>query len=81
MQFDSLDAFLDMGGYGFYVWLSFGVSAFLLVLLVIVSQQQHKKVIQHIHSRQRREQKLRQAAELQKAKAAAPTDEAKEVSS
>ena len=26
MQFESLSAFLDMGGYGFFVWLAFGVT-------------------------------------------------------
>ena len=27
MHWNSLDAFLAMGGYGFYVWLSFGLTA------------------------------------------------------
>ncbi len=66
MQFDSFSAFLDMGGYGFYVWLSYGVTALLLVILVINSKSKNKAVIKHIIARQKRENKLRQAATLQK---------------
>lgn len=33
MQFDSLSEFLAMGGYGFFVWISFGLSFFALILL------------------------------------------------
>lgn len=73
MQFDSISAFLDMGGYGFYVWLSYGVSAFVLALLVFSSISNHKKTKQHIAQRQKREIKLRQAAELQNAQASADT--------
>jgi len=66
MQFDSFSAFLAMGGYGFYVWLSYGVTALLLVILLINSKSQNKAVIKHIIARQKRENKLRQAAALQK---------------
>lgn len=31
MQWQSIDAFLSMGGYGFYVWVSFGLSAVCMV--------------------------------------------------
>ncbi|MBA6389645.1 heme exporter protein CcmD [Colwellia sp. BRX10-3] len=67
MQFDSISAFLDMGGYGFYVWLSYGVSIIALALLVFFSINSHKKIKQQIAQRIKREAKLRQAAELQKA--------------
>lgn len=66
MQFDSFSAFWAMGGYGFYVWLSYGVTALLLIILVIASRNQKAAVIAHIRARQKREQKLRQAAALQK---------------
>lgn len=65
MKFDSLQAFLDMGGYGFYVWLSYGVSLGLLTLLLISSLSAHKKVKQQIQQKQKREQKLRKAAQMQ----------------
>lgn len=66
MQFDSFSAFLDMGGYGFFVWLSYGVSITALALLVFSSLSSHKKIKQQIVQRQKREAKLRQAAEQQK---------------
>jgi heme exporter protein D len=67
MQFDSISAFLDMGGYGFYVWLSYGVSIFALTVLVFSIMNSHKKIKQQIVQRIKREAKLRQAAEQQKA--------------
>ncbi len=60
MQFESFSAFLDMGGYGFYVWLSFGVSTALILVLVFSSILGHKQVINNIALRQQREDKLRQ---------------------
>ena len=66
MQFDSFSAFLAMGGYGFYVWLSYGVTALLLVGLILASRSKNRAVIQHIIARQKRENKLRQAAAQQK---------------
>ena len=66
MQFDSFSAFIDMGGYGFYVWLSYGVATALLLLLIISSVSGHKQVIKDIALRQKREQALRQARELRK---------------
>ncbi|MFT5634973.1 MAG: heme exporter protein D [Cognaticolwellia sp.] len=71
MQFDSISAFLDMGGYGFYVWLSYGVSIIALALLVFSSLNSHKKIKQQIAQRIKREAKLRQAAELKKAQTSA----------
>lgn len=32
MQWESLDAFLAMGGYGLYVWLSYGLTAVCIVV-------------------------------------------------
>ena len=63
MQFDSISAFFDMGGYAFFVWLSYGVSAFLLAALVYSSHNNHKNVKNKIAQRLQREIKLRKAAE------------------
>ena len=60
MQFDSFSAFIDMGGYGFYVWLSFGISTALILALLFSSLYGHKQVIKAIAIRQQREDKLRQ---------------------
>ncbi|WP_206483401.1 heme exporter protein CcmD [Thalassotalea sp. G2M2-11] len=62
MQFSSLADFIAMGGHGFYVWLSYGVSAALLLGLVITSISNNKRIIKQIQQRQQREQKLKQAA-------------------
>lgn len=65
MQFDTISEFFAMGGYGFYVWLSYGVSAFLLFILIINSTYKNKVIKKHILQKQKREQKLRQAAKQQ----------------
>ncbi|MCI2284700.1 heme exporter protein CcmD [Colwellia sp. MSW7] len=60
MQFDSFNDFLAMGGYGFYVWLSFGISAVLIIALIFSSIMGHKQVLKNIAIRQERDNKLRQ---------------------
>lgn len=62
MKFDSLDAFLNMGGYGFYVWLSYGLTFLLLSTLVITSLQSHKNTQIQIRKKLKRKIKLREAA-------------------
>ncbi len=66
MQFESFSAFLNMGGYGFYVWLSFGVSTALILALIVSSLIGHKQVIKNIAVRQQREDKLRQVRKQRK---------------
>ena len=66
MQFDSFSSFLNMGGYGFYVWLSFGVSTALILALIFNSIVGHKQVIKNIALRQQREDKLRQVRKQNK---------------
>ncbi len=58
MQFSSFGDFINMGGYGFYVWLSFGSATLILSLLLIISQKGHKQVISAITKRQAREAKI-----------------------
>ena len=65
MQFDSFSDFLAMGGYGFFVWLSFGFGLFLLLALTIQSKWAFKKTQQNILKKMQREDKLRRAAQLQ----------------
>jgi len=66
MQFTSFNDFINMGGYGFYVWLSFGATAFILTLLVINSKAGHLQVIKKIAQRKQREDKLNEARKLRK---------------
>jgi heme exporter protein D len=42
MNWGSLDAFLAMGGYGFYVWGSYAVTAALLALEVVLLRRRHR---------------------------------------
>ncbi len=69
MQFSSFSDFIAMGGHGFYVWLSYGVSTGLLLALILMSLTKHKNIIQQIKQRQKREQKLMQAAQKQQTQA------------
>lgn len=66
MQFSTFADFIAMGGHGFYVWLSYGVSITLLVLLVFLSIKKNKDIIHQIQRRQQREAKYKQAAQRQK---------------
>lgn len=69
MQFSSFAEFIAMGGHGFYVWLSFGISGLLLSLLVLTSLWRQRALISELQAKQRREQKLKQAAKLAQASA------------
>lgn len=64
MMFDSFQAFVDMGGYGFYVWLSYGLSLFLLIWLAGASIKSHKQTKKQIKQKLIRKMKLREAAQL-----------------
>ena len=44
----SLDVFLTMGGYGLYVWGSFGISAVLMVLEPVLIRQRHRQALQQL---------------------------------
>jgi len=41
--------FFAMGGYGFYVWSSFGMTALVLVVEVVSLRQRHKALIQRLN--------------------------------
>ncbi|NRA72850.1 MAG: heme exporter protein CcmD [Gammaproteobacteria bacterium] len=60
MHFDSLSEFFAMGGYAFYVWLSYGVTFTLLIGLTVISIRQRRNLINEIRSKQLREQKLKE---------------------
>jgi len=61
MQFDSFSSFLSMGGYAFYVWLSFGVTAGAMVLLVLQSYLQHKSLLNTVVVEQARKARVKKA--------------------
>ncbi|WP_068545936.1 heme exporter protein CcmD [Thalassotalea crassostreae] len=62
MAFSSFAEFIAMGGYGFFVWLSYGFTATLLIVLTINSLSMEAKVLKKVRKRSQREEKLKQAA-------------------
>ncbi|GGW72909.1 heme exporter protein CcmD [Alteromonas halophila] len=61
MQFESLSAFIAMGGYGFYVWLSFGVTALVMGILAVQSHVQHRSLLKKVLQEKARHERIRRA--------------------
>lgn len=60
MQFDSISAFFNMGGYAFYVWLSYGITFAALAMLMLVSLRKKHTVLREIAKQASREQRLKE---------------------
>lgn len=60
LHFSSWNAFFAMGGYGLFVWLSFGVTFALLGLLWWFSQAGHRQILKDIAAKQARELRVQQ---------------------
>lgn len=45
MQWESWSAFFNMGGYAFYVWFSFGLTALCIVLEVIALRRRSMEAL------------------------------------
>ncbi|MGM0982941.1 MAG: heme exporter protein CcmD [Pseudomonadota bacterium] len=58
MAFDSLSAFLAMGGHGVYVWASWGVTGLLLLGVVLHARAERRALLRDLRRRVRREQHL-----------------------
>jgi heme exporter protein D len=52
MQWKSLSEFLTMGGYAFYVWTSFGVTALCLMVEVAAVRRRYRLGFQAVRARQ-----------------------------
>lgn len=63
MYFQSWAEFWAMGGYGLFVWLSFGSSYVLLAALVWYSRYQHKQFKRQLSAKLAREKRLQQYQE------------------
>mgnify|MGYP001813221234 FL=1 len=50
----NLNDFLHMGGYAFYVWTSYGIALFVLLINVILPLRQRKKILDGIARAARR---------------------------
>ncbi len=47
-QFDSLADFFAMGNYGFYVWLSYGISFVAMGWLIWQSKREQKQIVDQV---------------------------------
>lgn len=65
MAFDSLAEFFAMGGYGFYVWLSYGLTFLALLILVINSITKKNKILREVEKRLTREQRIKKAQKME----------------
>lgn len=64
MQFESVAEFFAMGGYGFYVWLAFGVSALAMVGIVIDSIVKRNAIFKSVARQSARQQRVEAAKEV-----------------
>ena len=65
MQFESFADFLNMGGYAFYVWLSFGVTFLAMGIIVIQSFIKHSNLLKQVVVEQERKARIKQARQQQ----------------
>ncbi|WP_417614572.1 heme exporter protein CcmD [Oceanisphaera sp.] len=65
MKFDTWSEFWAMGGYGFYVWLSFGFTLVALVGIVISSMATKKSLLRAVKQKQARAQRRKAARKLE----------------
>ena len=66
MKFESWQAFWAMGGYGFFVWLSFGISFLAMALLILDSLWAKKKLREEVLAQQARKQRIEEHTHKQK---------------
>lgn len=61
-QFATISDFFAMGGYGFYVWLSYGITFLAMGLLIWQSKAETKKTLQRVKKEIAREAQLKNKA-------------------
>lgn len=59
-QFESISDFFAMGGYGFYVWLAYGISFIAIAILIWYSKTEPKKTLRQVKKTLQRETKLKE---------------------
>lgn len=60
MYFQSWRDFFSMGGYGFYVWLAYGLSFATLIILFLMNYRNQKQLLRQVRYQQQRELRLQQ---------------------
>lgn len=61
MFFESWSDFIQMGGYGFYVWLAYGVSLFSILVLALQSLRGRNSVLTEVRRDEQRAARLKQS--------------------
>ena len=64
MAFNSFADFIAMGGYGFYVWLAYGISFLSLIVIIFNTLAKKKKIFQAVSKRIAREQRINKAKNM-----------------
>ncbi|EXI62368.1 hypothetical protein MHD_08550 [Mannheimia granulomatis] len=67
-QFESISDFFAMGGYGFYVWLSYGVSFIAMGGLICLSRREYKAILAQVKKELAREERAGKHFESQAVK-------------
>ena len=65
MAFTSINEFFAMGGYGFYVWLAYGLTFLALFILVVNSVAKKNKIFKEVEQRLSREQRIKKAQHME----------------
>ncbi len=65
MHFASFSDFLAMGGYAFYVWLSFGLTLVCLIGIVISTRMKNRSLLGELRSKQAREARRKAAQQME----------------
>ncbi|PJG60634.1 heme exporter protein CcmD [Aeromonas cavernicola] len=65
MHFASFSDFLAMGGYAFYVWLSFGLTLLCLVGIVITTRMKTRSLLNELRTKQAREARRKAAQQME----------------
>ena len=63
MHFEDISSFFDMGGYGLYVWLSFGAAGSSLLLLWLDSFFSKRTLFTQVLREQSRQARIKAAAD------------------
>ncbi|MBU2896457.1 heme exporter protein CcmD [Vibrio hepatarius] len=65
MHFNSLNDFLAMGGYSAYVWSAFGITFFLLFILLVASIRRGNKLLDEVQSKIERQARIDAAKNME----------------
>ena len=65
MHFASFSDFMAMGGYAFYVWLSFGLTALCLVGIVMSTRLKTRNLLGELRNKQAREARRKAGQQME----------------